>query len=95
MLNVNLSVGGWTDWADWEECSKKSGEVGGVQIRRRSLTLLSLPGGNCDREDIDIRPCKYSLERSMINEASLNFFKTIIFTNFQSQAQWMAGGRSW
>ena len=52
--------GGWTEWTDWEECSKKCGEGGGGQIRRRSCSNPApLPqcGGKCEGDDFEYQEC--------------------------------------
>ena len=78
-----VSVDGeWSDWADWEECDKKCGEGGGVQIRKRFVTPLSLYGmKDCGSEDIGIRPCNNfpCKWNSVINAAGLEYFKQKCF----------------
>ena len=74
LSNLTILVdGSWTEWSDWETCSKKCGEGGGAQTRYRYCSNPPpLNGGrDCDGDHFQIQPCnnfpcKYSLEKHVI-----------------------------
>ena len=74
-----LVDGGWTEWSDWTACSKKCGEGGGFKSRIRSCSdPPPLNGGSyCEGDHFDVQPCndfpcKYSVEKNVIEINEIN-----------------------
>ena len=79
-LNFIILVdGSWTEWSDWETCSKECGEGGGAQTRYRYCSNPPpLNGGrDCDGDNFDVQPCndfpcKYSGEINVSEYNDIN-----------------------